>query len=800
MKKLKILVFIAFSFSVSYFSKAQKVVGYMDVNLSEASVRVNQMNWSHMTDFIYGFITPDNSGNLPDPTGLTLFTEIKQKCIDNGVDLHFSSGGATNSGMFHTIGQNATATANFANEIADAMITHGMVGWDLDWEFPRSAAEQISQVNILKAVHDEFTSRGKRDEWHIAIAVGGETPSVGIQGVYHTDYCSANAFQYIDYLNMMSYDIGRNISGDYNHSSYADAVNNVIDWNNKGCPIEKMVLGVPFYARHKTSRGLPPGGFYDITYGTMSNDDPVTYFNQDFKGDYYYNGAPTLKQKVDYIMQAGGVGVMIWEVTYDRFDSYSLLKSLHDEMDKYRCDAPAPDLGNDFSFCGSSSITLDGGVAAEAGLTFTWKDASGTLVDQSATASTYDIVSPGVYTLEVWKDGCEISDEVTITGIISTPNIGDSYELCDPASVTLDAGSVPIGHSFQWQFNDENIYGATNQLFEAKKAGTYKIVVSANGCASVTSSFASVTSEVPYAETDTVCNAGDEANIEASETVKWYNSEIAEYELITGQIFSPVVANNTTYWMGGTGSGFTQYTTLKSVINSEWGTVPSHYGRKITVNSELNIDAVSVSVSDGGSLKMNLKASDGSTILKTLTLNVNVGEQEIILDWNSIQAGDYYIDAFGSTAKLLIDQEAPDDDFEIPGIFFSEANNYGNWGSYSAVAFYGFFFNLKLTAGKECARVPVSVVLDSNGSECLTVDSKTITTKDVSVFPNPSSTNFSISEFSGDIQIFDCKGILVEEVFDVQSQFIFGNYLEQGVYFLKLKSSFGTQTKKVVKE
>ena len=180
MKKLKKLLALSLVIFSALSTSAQKVVGYMDVNLSEASTRVNQMNWSHMTDFIYGFITPDNSGNLPNPTGLTLFTEIKQKCIDNGVDLHFSSGGATNSGMFHTIGQNATATANFANEIADVMETHGIVGWDLDWEFPKSAAEQISQVNILKAVHDEFTSRGKRDEWHIAIAVGGETPSVGI--------------------------------------------------------------------------------------------------------------------------------------------------------------------------------------------------------------------------------------------------------------------------------------------------------------------------------------------------------------------------------------------------------------------------------------------------------------------------------------------------------------------------------------------------------------------------------------------------------------------------------------------
>ena len=136
MKNFKNVLFLFLLLTSIFFVKGQKVVGYMDVNsLSEAEARADLMNWSHMSDFIYGFITPDNNGNLPDPTGLKLFNDIKQKCLDNGVDLHFSSGGASNSGMFHTIGQNSTATANFAKEIADVMETHGMVGWDLDWEF-----------------------------------------------------------------------------------------------------------------------------------------------------------------------------------------------------------------------------------------------------------------------------------------------------------------------------------------------------------------------------------------------------------------------------------------------------------------------------------------------------------------------------------------------------------------------------------------------------------------------------------------------------------------------------------------
>ena len=451
-KKLVVLVLVAF---LGFTAKSQKVIGYVDVNLSEAESRMDSMNWSHLTDFIYSFITPYASGDLPNPTTLTLFNEIKQKCIDNGVNLHFSSGGAHNSGMFHTIGQNSTATANYAKEIADVMEAHGMVGWDLDWEFPKTASEQVSQVNILKAVHDEFTARGKRDDWHIAIAVGGETPSVGTQGIYHTDYCSLDAFQYIDYLNIMSYDIGRNISGDNNHSSYADAVNNVIDWNNKGCPIEKMILGVPFYARHKTTRAFPPGGLYNITFGSVSEDDPETYFNQDNWGDYYYNGAATLQQKVNYIMQAGGAGVMIWEATYDRFDSYSLLKVLHEEMEKYRCSAPTPELGENMSICGLSSVTLDAGVSPQSGVTFTWKDDIQTLVNQSSTANTFDAPAAGIYTVEVWQDGCNRSDEIEVTGVLSTPDLGGPYELCDPVSVTLDAAVISNGRTIEWRKDNQ---------------------------------------------------------------------------------------------------------------------------------------------------------------------------------------------------------------------------------------------------------------------------------------------------------------------------------------------------------
>ena len=800
MKIFKNLLFLVLVFFLSTAVKSQKVIGYMDVNLSEAETRMNLMEWSHMTDFIYGFITPNTSGVLPDPTGLKLFNDIKQKCIDNGVDLHFSSGGAANSGMFHTIGQNSTATANFAKEIADVMEDHGMVGWDLDWEFPRTAAEQVSQVNILKAVHDEFTARGKRDEWHIAIAVGGETPSVGTQGIYHTDYCSADAFQYIDYLNMMSYDIGRSISGDNNHSSYADAINNVIDWNSKGCPIDKMVLGVPFYARHKTTRGLPPGSFYDITYGNMSNDAPATYFNQDNKGDYYYNGAPTLRQKVDYIMQQGGVGIMIWEVTYDRFDSYSLLKVLHEEMEKYRCSAPTPELGENVSICGLSEVTINSGVSPQSGVTFTWKDETQTLVNQSSTASTFDAPSAGVYTVEVWQDGCNRSDEIEVTGVLNVPDLGGPYELCDPVSVSLDAAVSGNGRTIEWRKDNQILSGETNSILLVKQGGEYKVTVSATGCTSVNAS-TTVTSEVPYAESDTVCMVGDEAGLEASETVKWYDSESATTEIATAQIFSPTVNANVTYWMGGAGSALTQNTTLGSSVGSGWNAGTNNYGRKISILADqVNLDAVSVTAGAAGSVKINLKSSDGTTILKTVTATVGAGDQEVTLNWEGITAGDYYLDAFGSSISLKMGNSPASSPFEIPGVFSSTAKGWANWGSWAEADNYGFFFNLKITSGKECLKVPVNVIIDSNNDQCLTVLENEIQFKNMKIYPNPSSSEFTISNVSGEISIYDVKGSFVDNIYLSSASTSFGSNLNKGVYFIQIKSEDAIVTKKIVKK
>jgi GH18 family chitinase len=804
MKSLFKKSFLSIVLSVGFLAaNAQQVTGYFDASLNQAGTRLPNLQWSKMTDFIYGFIQPDNNGNLPDPTTLSHFNTSRTYCINNGVKMQFSSGGATYSAVFATIGANPTATANFAKEIADILQTYGLTGFDLDWEFPTSGTYQTYQVNILKAIHDEFVSRGKRSEWTIATAVGGETPSVGSQGVYHTDYCSANAFQYLDFLNIMSYDIGYNISGnDNNHSSYADAQNNINDWVTKGCPISKIVLGIPFYARHASSSRW--ANIYDHAYSDLIASNPSAGYNADNVGSYYYNGKTTCQNKVDLIMGMGGAGVMIWEVTYDYLANtqYSLLGALADAMLPYQCAAAEPTLGADQSICGLSNITLNSGVATASGRTFTWKQGNTTLVNQSAVANTYQITAAGTYTVEVWENSCSKSDEIVISGTLPAISLGGPYDLCDPVSVTLDAGINANGKTITWKKDNVTISGATAATYEAKKAGVYQVTVAAIGCSSVNGS-ATVTSKVPSADDVVICAAGT-ADLTASESVNWYATSNSTTILATGTTYSPTVNSNTTYYIAGTGSSSTSYTTMKTAVSGGWQANSQVYGTKFTALVDLTIDQVTVNA-NGGNVTINLVGSNGTTVVATKTFSVT-GTQVLNLGF-SAPAGTYYLNAVGSVSQLYVDPTPPGSDYSVPGVISVVRHCYEDWSApygdaYQVSSNYGNFANLKVTAGSACARVPVNVTIDVNDPNCFTTSVKENSNKSAVIYPNPSNDSFSISNVENEmlqIAIYDGKGALVQQLSSANSTIAFGSDLQDGIYYVQVQGANAVFYKSIVK-
>lgn len=776
--KIKLLVATLIVTNIS-FSTAQKIIGYIPQYRTTAQMDA-AIEWDKMTDYYYFGSLPTTSG------GITLeqsarFDHVKAKAATYSKNIWLSVGGWGKSSAFITVANSASLSQTFANNALALCQTHGLTGIDIDWEFP-AYGQETAFKNFFKILYETLNPQG----YKVSAAAGGEAA--------HADKWQSDVFNYIDDLNIMSYDAGAGYS---NHASLQFMKDAMELYHTQGCPYSKMLGGVAFYSR---CAGVLM--FSDILNGVGSSNKQTTYEN-DLTGGYCYNGKNTIEDKIDWVVGTkGGIGILIWEVTQDVTGTYSLLGACHDAMDKYNCAAPAPNLGDDQSICGVGTVTLNGGVSPQAGVTFTWKKGATTLVNGSSSASTYDATSSGTYTLEVWQGGCSRTDDIEITGTLAAVNLGGPHDLCSPVSVTLNSGVTGGGKTFVWEKNSAVIAGETNATYEAKTAGTFKVIVSASGCSSVEGT-ATVTSSVPSASNDTICNPNDNATLTASESVNWYQSSVSSIVLQTGTVFQPAPSSTFTYWMGGTGAASVSHTTMKTAFSGGWQANSQVYATKLIVAQEIGIDEVYVNA-EGGNVVVNLVASDGITVVKTKTFNSVSGETALDLSWTGIAAGTYYLNAVGTTGNLWVDNSANGSDHVVNGVITVEKQCYNDWSApygdaYVASANYGNFFKLKVTVGSSCDRVPVDVVLDSNNPKCVITSTEDELASSLVVYPNPSGDAFTLIGANGSAAVYGIDGALVEQ-FNVTSKHTFGAELKAGIYSLVVNDGKYISTQKLVKK
>jgi hypothetical protein len=107
----------------------------------------------------------------------------------------------------------------------------------------------------------------------------------------------------------------------FQHSTYQSAVDCLNYWSGRGLPLEKTVLGVPFYARDNR-----------VDYGTLNYNDVLAQGgspNSDTFQNYGYNGIPTIKNKTNLAFDRGIGGMMIWELAGDATGANSLLSAIN---------------------------------------------------------------------------------------------------------------------------------------------------------------------------------------------------------------------------------------------------------------------------------------------------------------------------------------------------------------------------------------------------------------------------------------------------------------------------------------
>ncbi len=345
-----------FVYSDEIKSESYRVVGYYTAWSSYSGFTPDKLDAKKLTHINYAFANIQNNKIVlgypdKDPTNLKKLNELKS--VNSDLKILISVGGWTWSGKFYDAASTEKTRTDFAKSCVDIITEYKLDGVDLDWEYPVAGglSTNINRVSdkqnftlLLKEIRQKLDEQGKIDNKHYLLTIAG-----GASNYYLNNIEPEKVQQYIDYANIMTYDIHGSWDSyaDFNSPLYSNNDNSPqykwsIDqsakaWENRGFSKDKIVVGVPFYGYmfngvkninnglYQTFQDAKAVNYNTITTKYLSDADFKKYYHDESMVPWLYNGSSfisyddeqSLSSKADYIKSNNLGGVMIWELSHD---------------------------------------------------------------------------------------------------------------------------------------------------------------------------------------------------------------------------------------------------------------------------------------------------------------------------------------------------------------------------------------------------------------------------------------------------------------------------------------------------
>lgn len=341
--------------------------------------------YDQVTHLNYSFAIPNADGTIPGPDNPAKLQDIVSRAHAAGVKVSLAIGGWLNSSPsatpFETFSQTPAGRANFANACVNLINQYNLDGIDIDWEYPTQPQRWDDLITDVRA------AIGSNKLLTAAVAGGN----------YFGQNFGTATFGLMDWLNIMSYDCSCPTNAPYSY-----AVEGLDYWSGKGMPVNKLVVGVPFY-------------------------------NQD--------NTPALhSQKADLVIQRGAAGMMAWELAHDTDGSQ--LDAIYAKLGQpsgapiANANGPysSPDPNVAISFSSAGSNDPDGTIVS-----YFWEFGDGATSAQANPSHMYAAVGTYTVGLTVTDNDGKSATSMT-TAVIG--NGGCSYDPWDPAIAYVGGSKV----------------------------------------------------------------------------------------------------------------------------------------------------------------------------------------------------------------------------------------------------------------------------------------------------------------------------------------------------------------------
>jgi GH18 family chitinase len=293
-----------------------KVVGYYSGSLFDEPI--DRLQTDKLTHIVYAFLIPQEDGSLVPLGKPDQLRELIAKAHRDGAKVLIALGGWSYQDkplvtVFETVAASDETRALLVKNVLSLVNEYGLDGVELDWEHP----SQTSIGNYEKLVVDLKKAIDADGKILTAALNGAWSTTAGPEvSKLMTDVC-LDSFSFI---NVMAYDMNN-----AEHSPLWFADTSINYWLNRGVPAEKIILGMPLYARPswKQYRDLvaenPEYAYMDhVTSASLES---------------YYNGLNTLREKTFIAMKKAG-GIMLFDVNEDTDDETSVVSMIHELQDR----------------------------------------------------------------------------------------------------------------------------------------------------------------------------------------------------------------------------------------------------------------------------------------------------------------------------------------------------------------------------------------------------------------------------------------------------------------------------------
>jgi len=312
---------------------------------------------TQLTHINYAFVNiKDNKAYLEngqrDVENLKRLNTLKQK--NPSLQILISIGGWAWSENFSDAVLTDSSRKDFAASAVDIIRKYGLDGVDIDWEYPGIPGEE---GNVFRKEDEEnFTLMFKtlREELDILAKETGKkkllTTATGGFPSFLAQTDMGKAQQYLDYINLMTYDFyPHQVAGHHTnlYASKAYPTENSADkavkaYINAGVPAAKIVIGLAFYSRNLkltaiAQKGLGDSiasmanhygkGFTFLKDSLINQKGFIAYKDEDAKAPFMFNAATkqfisyddewSVANKCEYVLQHKLGGVMFWEYHSD---------------------------------------------------------------------------------------------------------------------------------------------------------------------------------------------------------------------------------------------------------------------------------------------------------------------------------------------------------------------------------------------------------------------------------------------------------------------------------------------------